>query len=113
MVMGQHWEIRADGTGKFIDTGTFGYPNSETEFEWQQVEDFVFTLRVTAFVAHEPRDMVHFDDEDREWTPIRYDFVPVNTDCGVTVGMIEASQRGGEFEGFFLSLVPLSYRGPV
>lgn len=113
MVMGQHWEVRPDGTGRFTDTGPFGYAKSETRFEWRQSEPFVFELRLIEYVAQEPDDDTEFDDDDREWKAIRYDFAEVPTDVGPLVGLIDVTQVGAKFGGFLTSLAPLAYSGPI
>lgn len=103
-VMAQHWEFRPDGTGRFTDTGTFGYPETETQFEWRQLGDFEIELRLTEYVAHHPDYASELDDEEREWQAIRYDFVVVQHDCGTEVGLV----------GGLLSVdAPLGYSGPM
>ena len=112
-VMGQHWEIRPDGTGRFTYTGPFGHPRSETRFAWRQSEPFVFELRLTDYMALELDYASELDDEDRAWQAIRYDFVAVPTDSGLQVGLIDVAQAGAELSGFLDSLAPLAYIGPV
>jgi hypothetical protein len=115
-VMAQHWEIRADGTGQFTDTGPFGYIKAQTKFEWRQTEPFVFELRETEVVidqqdsTNEPDDD---DDSDCAWVPIKYDFATFTTDCGTHVGLIAITRTGSNGDGFYLSLAPLQYDGPI
>jgi hypothetical protein len=112
VVMGQHWEIRPDGTGNFIVTGAFGHPRSETRFEWRQSEDFLFEIRLTECIAFHPDAAIELDDEDRAWKTIRYDFAITGSDFGFEVGLIDVAQAGMKFEGFLYSLAPMAYRGP-
>ncbi len=112
-VMGQHWEVRPGGTGRFTDTGPFGNPSSETRFEWRQSEEFVFELRLIERIAHQPEYAYELDEEDWEWREIRYDFLAVPTDCGVEIGLVATAKNGSNFGGFFDSTAPLAYCGPV
>lgn len=64
--MGQHWEIRPDGTGQFTDTGPFGHPRSETRFEWRQAEDFLFELLLTEIIAFQQDYAPDLEDDERE-----------------------------------------------
>jgi hypothetical protein len=116
MLMGQHWEIRPDGTGRFVDTGPFGHPRGETRFEWRQADAFVFELRVTAYVGDDdaqPEDEDEDEDEDEPWRIIRYDFIEVHTDVGLQIGLVDVAQVGRELCGFLESFAPLAYRGPI
>jgi hypothetical protein len=109
-VIDQRWEIRADGTGQYTDTGPFGTPRLETHFEWRQNSKATFELRLVRRVALQPGDEPEpeLDDEERQWQTIRYDFIMVNTDTGSRIGMIDVSQLGREFKGFLDSLAPLT-----
>jgi hypothetical protein len=111
MVMDQHWEIRPDGTGKFTDTGPFGYPRSETHFEWRQPAEGVFELRLVKNIALQPGYEWELDEYERQWQTIRYDFVVVGTAFGDEIGMVDRAQLGSEHAGFLNSLAPLAYRG--
>ena len=53
-VMDQIWEIYPNGTGTFTDNGPFGYPRSETHFEWRQPAESIFELRLVKYVALQP-----------------------------------------------------------
>lgn len=104
VVAGQQWEIRPDGSGRFTEIGPFGHKKAETQFEWRQRGDFEIELRLTEYVSHESSDTADLDDQDREWQVIRYDFVAVQHDCGMEVGLV----------GGLLSLDgPLSYCSQV
>jgi len=111
-VMGQHWEIRSNGTGRYIDSGPFGEPRSETQFNWRQAQDFVFELQITTFVEYQSDFVADDDEAPYPWRAIRYDFIIVPTDCGEFVGIIDTAQIGAKSAGFEMSLAPLSYIGP-
>lgn len=119
VVMEQHWEIRPDGTGKFVDTGAFGEPRGETRFEWRQSEPFAFELREGAYVsflpdeAAEPDDEVELADDDLAWRTIRYDFIVLGAEFGYGIGLIDVAQIGTEYAGFWMSLAPLAFAGPI
>jgi hypothetical protein len=113
IVMAQHWVFRPDGTGSFTDTGPFGYPRSETEFEWRQAGDCLIELRLTAYTAFGEDYAADLDEDERDWQTIRYTFVPVETDFGTRVGLIDVAQVGKERGGFLNSLAPLEYNGPM
>lgn len=102
MVMDQHWEIRPDGTGKFTDTGPFGYPRSETHFEWRQPAEGVFELRLIRYVALQPDYEAELDEDELQWQTIRYDFVVVGTEFGSEMGMVDLAQAGSEHDETFL-----------
>ena len=111
VVMGQRWEIRADGTGRFVDTGPFGHPREETRFAWRQTDDFVFEMRLTERISSERDD--ELDDEDRAWRAVRYGFVVVETDCAALIGLVGAAPDGTTYGGFMDSMAPLAYTCPV
>jgi hypothetical protein len=113
-VMDQRWEIHADGTGKFTDTGPFGAPRHETHFEWRQNAERVFQLRLVRQVDLEPgsEPEPELGDEERQWQSIHYDFIAVTTDGGLEIGLVDAARVGRECAGFSHSLVALAYRGP-
>lgn len=119
VTMGQHWEIRPDGTGKFTDTGPFYAPRGETHFEWRQSEPFTFEFRQGDYVSFEPEEEAELkaadpdDDEPWPWLTIRYDFIAVETEFGISVGLIDVAQLGREYADFHMSLAPLAYAGPI
>jgi hypothetical protein len=119
MVMGQQWEIRPDGTGKFSDTRAFRGTIGETPFEWRQSEPFAFELRLGDYVSFEPAEETELDEADSDdgepwpWLTIRYDFTPVKTEFGLSVGLIDVAQLGTKCGGFLMSLAPLAYRGSI
>ena len=112
MVMCQVWVIRPDGTGQFTDSGPFGYPRSETRFEWRQTNDFVFEMRLTEYVELHADYAHDLDEEDREWRKIHYDFTETPVDFWTTVGLIDKAQVG-EQRGFLNSFAPLVYSRPI
>lgn len=116
MVMGQHWEIRPDGTGKFFDTRAFRGVIGETHFEWRHSEPFTFELRLGDYVSFEPKEEAELEEADSDaeepWLTIRYDFIVVEKAFGV-VGLIDVADLGTEHAGFHLSLAPLTYVGPI
>jgi hypothetical protein len=111
IVMGEHWEFREDGTGRMVNTGSFGSPRGETRFEWRQSGDFEIELKMGEYVPSYPDDVVKaedYGDEDVEddWFRFRYHFEIIEHDCGTEVGLIGI--------GGFLTLdAPLSYCGPI
>ena len=73
----------------------------------------MFELRLTEHVTDSRGQAAAIGDEDLEWRAIRYDFVLVQTDAGMQVGLIEVRQAGLTPEGFFSSLAPLAYSGAI
>jgi hypothetical protein len=119
-VTNQLWEIRPDGTGFYVDTGPFGYPNHESRFVWRQSQPFVFELRITEEIELEPEPsdeadtaVEDVDDEPCPWISIRYDFKAVSTDVGMMVGMVREEDLASDGGSFFWSLAPLAYDGPI
>ena len=45
MVGNDHWTYRPDGTGEYIRTGLFGYPQWRVRFVWEEVADFEIRVR--------------------------------------------------------------------
>jgi hypothetical protein len=120
VVMAQHWEIRPDGSGRFVDTGCFGTPTSETRFEWRQDQPFVFELRETELIEYGPGDPADSDegdegdeDDDSPWVAISYDFIVIRTDVGEQIGLIDIRRREAKEPSFYWSLAPLAYRAAL
>lgn len=111
--MGQVWEIRPNGTGKFTDTGPFYSPGDETQFEWRQSQAFVFEMRVTGYPSDRESAEEGIEEVEDEWVSIRYDFISVQTDVGVVIGLITLSEAGDQITSFYGSMAPLSYAGTV
>ncbi|UQA59956.1 hypothetical protein [Polyangium aurulentum] len=118
VMMAQHWEIRPDGSGRFVDTGVLGYPKSETRFEWRQDQPFVFELRETELIEYGPGDHADSDEndendenDDHPWVAISYDFVVIRTDVGEQIGLIDIRKREAKEPIFYFywSLAPLAY----
>lgn len=117
VMMAQHWEIRPDGSGRFVDTGCSATPKSETRFEWRQDQPFVFELRETELVEYGPGDPADGDEgdetDDWPWVAISYDFIVVRTDVGEQIGLIDVVRRKAEEPSFYFSLAPLAYRAAL
>lgn len=113
VMMAQHWEIRPDGSGRFIDTGYSATPSSETRFEWRQDQPFVFELRETEVVEYGPVDPTDSDEgdetDDSPWIAITYDFIVVRTDVGEQIGLIDSARREAKEPSFHWSLAPLAH----
>ncbi|MEZ6139533.1 MAG: hypothetical protein R3B84_03075 [Zavarzinella sp.] len=116
LAMDEHWEIRPDGTGTILSTGSFYYPKEKKFFIWKQTEPMVFALKVTGFMGcvdsdddDEEIDDV-FDPEAEEWYEIVYDFIPVSTDFCTIVGLIDKNRSTSDHERFY-ELFPLSACG--
>lgn len=119
-VMDQVWEFHENGTGRYTDYGAFGGEQGETLFEWRELADLTIEFRVTQWAELDLDDEDEDDAEDEDegpmnWISIRYDFKVVQHDAGSEVGMYDTRQEegGAEYVGFWMSLAPLAYSGPV
>ena len=110
-MIAQHWEIRADGSGLFVDTGSCGHPRSETRFEWRQRAERVFELRLIEFIALQSGQESELADEEREWQQVPYDFIRFDSDVAPFVGLVDTSSDVDN--GFYGSLSPMMYAGPI
>lgn len=107
-VMDEHWEFRADGTGRILETGPFGGEDGEILFEWKPVSDFCISCRVTQRPELDIKDDAEEEEEADEWETVRYGFKAIQTDAGDIIAMCEALQDGTLGDDFWLSHAPLA-----
>ena len=113
-VMDQVWEFYENGTGKYTDYGAFGGEQGETFFEWRELTNLSIEFLVTEWAKLED-DAEDEDEGPMDWISIRYDFKIVQHDAGSEVGMYDTRQEAGgaEYVGFWMSMAPLVYSGPI
>ncbi len=124
IVMDDSLQVNPDGTAIFRGYGCFGYAEGETHLEWRQSHPFEIELRVIREVILQ-RDEELDDDEDEDegapkqedgsprWLTFRYDFVEVTHDLGTEVGLVAVGSDSKPHRGFYGSLAPMSYNGPI
>jgi hypothetical protein len=107
----ENWEFQFDRTGKVISQSAFS-GDRELLFEWREVAELTIACKVTKW----PEDLDDTEEvpgeepeELDEWQTIRYDFRAIPTDVGELIGMYEVNADGTISEGFWLSIVPLSF----
>jgi hypothetical protein len=106
-ILNQQWEFNSDYRGEMLEIGIFGEVQSEMTFEWREVAPFTIACKVEYWRdLDEPVDDSE-PEEDSEWMVLHYAFLPLKTDVGEMIGMIQMNDTGTPQTGFWWSLQPL------
>jgi hypothetical protein len=94
-ILNQQWEFKPDYRGKLLEMGIFGDVRSEMVFEWREVAPFTIACKV------------------KYWHVLHYRFLPLRTDVGETIVMVQMSDDRTPKTGFWWSLQPLMLRSLI